>query len=151
MARVRVRRTAVLNFSPAQLELAQRSHTILSALSMDINKPASFDLRFNKENLSYFTATNRPAAAAAATANDASPGESRAVAIDPFLELQVNPQDSHVCAMLAIVRLPGELTTCSLLTEKSTPYYVNCSLTSSLRSRWHLRRRGLSCPCGLVR
>lgn len=104
MARVRVRKTAVLTLTDAQLALVERSHAVLAHLSASINESDNFGLYFNKEVLSYFSAS----AGQLASSTFVRPK-------DPFSELEVNPAASHICAMFTIVRLPGMLKAQSLL------------------------------------
>uniref|UniRef100_A0A5K3FA09 Helicase ATP-binding domain-containing protein n=1 Tax=Mesocestoides corti TaxID=53468 RepID=A0A5K3FA09_MESCO len=99
MVRIELRKASVVTFTEEQLSLIQRTHEILSQLSVDISRPENFDLRFENGGLSFYSAPK--------LMEPSSVPKSNAVAIDPFSEIAIDPEEAHICAMFLIVRLPS--------------------------------------------
>lgn len=111
MMRVRLRRRATVTLTEDQVELALRTHQILSQLSVDINKPVNFDLNFSNNQFSFFStpfstvSSFSPTPVVSSCVSTSISPFNTDFAIDPFSELKVDPLNAQICGILLIVRL----------------------------------------------
>lgn len=99
--------------SEEQLSLVQRTHPILAQFTVNVNQTKNFDLNFDlggKSTVAFYT-TPPPTSSTILTAltsiGNSSSG-SKFEPIDPFSQLQIDPQHTDLCCLFLIIKQPGE-------------------------------------------
>ncbi|VDK40414.1 unnamed protein product [Dibothriocephalus latus] len=112
MCRVRLVQRAVISLSAEQLALAQQAHRVLARLSSDVNRSPNFGVQYTGGKLSYLSSPASTMTGSSQEEESTGTGSSNspkgAVCVDPFTDLAFDPNQSPICALFVIARLPSK-------------------------------------------